>query len=128
MAYFGLIGICAAALIPFSLLKKHAPEHALLLSAAVAALVVYRCISLAAPFIEMLTDLFQRAGIEGAYLSVLLRTVVAALVTNLCAGLCRDGGSQAMAVAVELSGAVAALVVALPLLEAVTELMLRYFG
>lgn len=128
MNFFGVIGICAAALLPFALLKKHSPEQALLLALAVAALVVFRCISLAAPLLKTLEELFQRAGIEGAYIAVLLRTVAAALVTHLCAGLCRDGGSQVMASAVELTGAVAALVIALPLLEAVTELMLGYFG
>ncbi len=123
-----MIGICAAALLPFALLKKYSPEQALLLALAVTSIVLFRCISLAAPLLGTLEALFRRAGIEGAYIAVLLRTVAAALVTHLCAGLCRDGGSQIMAAAVELSGAVAALLIALPLLEAVTELMLGYFG
>ena len=63
---------------------------------------------------------------EAAYLTVLLRTLAAALVTRLCADLCRDGGSQALASAVELAGAAASLVIALPLLEAVVELLLGW--
>ena len=64
---------------------------------------------------------------ETAYAAVLLRILAAALVTRFCADLCRDGGSQALAAAVETAGAVAALVIALPLLEAVVGLLLGYF-
>lgn len=128
MDYLGLIGICAASILPFALLKKHAPEQSLLLSVGVVILVMFRSISLAAPLLATLEELFLRAGIEIVYIQVLLRTVAAALVTNLCAGLCRDGGSQAMASAVELTGAVASLLIALPLLEAVADLLLMYFG
>ena len=128
MEYISLVGICAAAVLPFVLLKKYAPEQALLLVFGVVALVVLRSISLAAPLLETLEDLFLKAGIEKAYIEVLLRTVAAALVTHLCAGLCRDGGSQAMASAMEMAGAVASLLIALPLLEAVANLLLEYFG
>lgn len=48
-------------------------------------------------------------------------------MTRLCADLCKDGGSQALASAVETSGAVAALAIAMPLLKAVVELLLGYF-
>lgn len=128
MDYIGLIGICAAAILPFAILKKYAPEQSLLLVLGVVALVVFRSISLAAPLFETLEELFLRSGIEKAYIEVLLRSVAAAVVTHLCAGLCRDGGSQAMASAVELTGAMAALLIAIPLLEAVADLMLEYFG
>ena len=39
----------------------------------------------------------------------------------------QDGGSQALASAVEIAGAAAALAIAMPLLKAVIELLLRYF-
>ena len=71
--------------------------------------------------------LFQRAGIEPLYVSVLLRTTAAAVVTRLCAGLCKDGGSQALAFAVEAVGSIAALAIALPLLQAVVGLLMEFF-
>ena len=77
--------------------------------------------------LEEVRTLFERAGIEALYLSILLRTLAAALVTRLCADLCKDGGSQALASAVEIAGAAAALAIAMPLLKAVIELLLRYF-
>ena len=119
---------CAAALVPLSLLKKYAAEQAVLLSAAVLALVVYRCLSYSETILRTMEELCERAGIESEYFAILLRTVAASLVTHLCADLCRDGGSQALATLVEIIGAVAALLISLPILEAVTQLLLGYFG
>lgn len=119
--------LCAACLTPVALLRKKTPEQALLLTAAIVAVVLVQCLTVAAPLLEKLRALFSRAGVETAYAAVLLRILAAALVTRFCADLCRDGGSQALATAVETAGAVAALVIALPLLEAVVGLLLGYF-
>ena len=99
--------LCAVCLLPVLVLRGRSPEQAFLLILAIAAVVLARVLALTAP--------------------VLLKTVAAALVTRLCADLCRDGGSQAMAAVVELAGAAAALLIALPLLEAVAGLLLGYF-
>lgn len=127
MELLKLAALCAVCLLPVVLLRKQAPEQALLLTAAILAAAAARCLALALPLLEELRTLFDRAGVEPAYLSILLRTLAAALVTRLCADLCRDGGSQALASAVELAGAVAALAIAMPLLKAVIELLLGYF-
>lgn len=127
MELLKLSGLCVACLLPVLLLRKKVPEQALLLTIAVLAVVLTRCLGMAAPLMEKLLELFARAGIESAYVSILLRTVAAALVTRLCADLCKDGGSQALASAVEAAGALASLLIALPLLEAVVGLLLGSF-
>lgn len=127
MELLKLMALCALCVLPVALLRRTAPEQALLLTIAVLAAVLVRCFGAAAPLLEEIGGLFDRAGIERAYLSVLLRTTAAALVTRFCADLCRDGGSQALASAVETIGAAAALVIALPLLKAVIEMLLGFF-
>ncbi len=123
-----LIGLCVVILLPLALLKKHSAEQAMLLTLAVTAFVVLRCASVAVPLLDTLETLFERAGIESVYIEILLRTVAASLVTRVCADLCRDGGSQALATLVEIAGTVAVLLISLPLLEAVAELLLGQFG
>lgn len=115
-------------LLPLVLLKKHSAEQAMLLTLAATAFVVLRCVSLAAPFLDTLKNLFERAGIESEYIEILFRTVAASLVTRICSDLCRDGGSQALATLVEIAGTVAVLLISLPILEAVAELLLGQFG
>ena len=127
MELMKLAALCAVCVLPVALLRKTAPEQALLLIIAILAVALARCLALAAPVLEEVRALFARAGIETAHVAVLLRTTAAALVTRLCADLCKDGGSQALASAVETAGAVAALAIAMPLLKAVIELLLMYF-
>ena len=127
MELLKLAVLCVACLMPVVLLRKTAPEQALLLTTAILAVALARCLQLAVPLLEELRGIFSQAGIETAYVSVLLRTTAAALVTRLCADLCRDGGSQALATAVEAAGGVAVLLIALPLLKAVIGLLLGYF-
>ena len=127
MELLKLAALCAICVLPVTLLRRKTPEQALLLTIAILAVVLARCLRESAPLVAEIRTLFDRAGIETAYVSILLRTLAAALVTRSCADLCRDGGSQALASAVEMAGAVAALAIALPLLKAVVDLLLGYF-
>lgn len=127
MELLRLMGLCALCLLPVMVLRGKNPEQALLLVLAIAAVVLGRMLALTAPLLERLEALFRQAGVESGHVAILLRTVAAALVTRLCGDLCRDGGSQALGTVVELAGAAAALLIALPLLEAVAQLLLGYF-
>lgn len=121
------MGLCALCSLPILVLRKNAPEQALLLVLAIAAVVTARVLALAAPLLEQLRTLFDQAGVDSSHVSILLRTVAAALVSRLCGDLCRDSGSQALGAVVELAGAAAALLISLPLLEAVAGLLMGYF-
>lgn len=127
MELIRIMGICVICLPAVLLVKKAAPEQALLLTAAAVLAAGLGCLTLTVPAVEKLRSLLTRAGLESAYAAVLLKTLAAAVVTRLCADLCRDGGSQALAGAVELAGAGASLLMAMPLLEAVTDLLQGYF-
>lgn len=127
MELLRLMGLCALCLLPVLVLRKNAPEQALLLVLAIGAVVLARILALTAPLLEQLRTLLDQAGVDGSHVSILLRTVAAALVSRLCGDLCRDSGSQTLGTVVELAGAAAALLIALPLLEAVTGMLLGYF-
>lgn len=121
-----IAAVCLACLPVLLLVKKAAPEQALLLSAAVLAAAGLALVSLAAPAVERLRALFDQAGLDSGHTAILLKTLAVSMVTKLCADLCRDGGSQALGTAVELAGALTALLILLPLLEAVTALLQGY--
>ena len=119
---------CVAILLPLALLKKYSAEQAILLTIAVVVLLGIRFVSCLAPFLTTLEELLGRAGFEHAHIDILFRTVAASLVTHLCADLCRDGGSQTLATLAESAGTVAVILIAMPLLTAVTDLLLGYFN
>ena len=118
---------CVLILLPLAILKKYSAEQAVLVTVAAAGFVFFRLIAYLTPVLEMLEELSRRAGIEGSQIAILFRTVAATLITHLCADLCRDGGSQTLATLVEIAGTVAVLLIAMPLLEAVADLLLGYF-
>ncbi len=128
MELIRLMGLCVLCLLPVAVLRRSVPEQALLLTLAILTVVMARCLAAAAPVLEELRALFDRAGVDTAHVSILLRALAASLVTRLCADLCRDGGSQALASTVEAAGAAAALLIALPLLKDVVNLLMGYFG
>ena len=127
MGLLKLAALCAICVLPVTLLRRKTPEQALLLTIAILAVVLAECLAEVAPLLEELRGLFERAGVETAHISVLLRTTAAALVTRFCADLCKDSGSQALASAVETAGAAASLLIALPLLKAVVTLLTGFF-
>ncbi len=128
MELLKLAAFCAVCILPAALLRKHTPEQALLLTLAVLLLVLARCLQAALPALEEIKALFARAGTDAAYVSVLLKITAAALVTKVCSDLCRDGGSQALASAVETAGSIASVVIALPLIKAVANLLTGFFS
>ena len=82
-----LSALCVACLVPVLLLRRKTPEQALLLTIAILAVAAARCVSLALPLMEELRALFDRAGIEPLYLSILLRTLAGALApVTSCVG------------------------------------------
>ena len=125
MEYWKYMGLCALCVVPVLYLKGKTPELAYLVTLAALGVCGVGGLSAAAKVWQVLEDLFGRAGIPTEHVSILLRTVGAALLSRVCADLCRDGGSQALAAVVETVGSAAMLLIALPLLQAVTELLLE---
>ena len=104
----GLLGAVLAAL-----LKKHTPELALLLAVAVcgaAALAAARGVREVWAFLE---DLLAAVEISSTLFLPLLKTAGIAVVTRIGADLCRDAGESAVASAVEMAGAMGALLAVL---------------
>lgn len=113
----GLLGAVLA-----TLLKKHTPELALLLAVAVcgAALAAVRGVREVWAFLE---DLLAAVEISSTLFLPLLKTAGIAVVTRIGADLCRDAGESAVASAVEMAGAMGALLAVLPLMQAAWEVL-----
>ncbi len=116
----GAIGaVCA------TVVKRQTPDMALVLTVCAVALVLCVGIEALRPVRTLLDALAQRAGLSAAVLGPVLKTVGAALLTRVTAELCRDAGESGIASAVEIAGGACALVICLPLFEAVVQLMLE---
>lgn len=111
--------VCAA------VVKKQAPDIALVVTLCAVALILSAAASVLEPVRELMDALGEQAGLSAAVLAPVIKTVGIALLTRVCAELCRDANESGIAAAVEIAGGGCALLVCLPLFHAVLELILE---
>lgn len=111
-----------------SLLKKTSRELALLLSIAACILISLILLQLARPVVDFFSKLRDLAGLDRAMMTPMLKTLGIGLLTQLCATVCSDAGENAVANLIELCGGILAVYVALPLLEAVNDMVQTMSG
>lgn len=111
--------VCAA------VVKKQTPDLALIVTLCAVALILGTAMAALAPVRELMDALGERSGLSAAVLAPVVKTVGIALLSRVCAELCRDANESGIAAAVEIAGGVCALLVCLPLFQAVLELILE---
>ena len=117
----GAAAVVAAILI--SLIKKQNAALALTLSLACCCLLGAAFAGLLRPVLSFASRLRETAGLSGAFLTPLLKVVAVGLVTQVCCAVCSDAGEGSLSRLVTLCGTAATLYCALPLMEAVLELV-----
>lgn len=111
--------VCAAAI------KKQTPDVALVMTLCAATLILTLAMTALRPVRDLMDALAQRAGLSVAVLSPVIKTVGVSILTRVTAELCRDAGEGGLASAVEVAGGACALLICLPLFEAVLKLILE---
>lgn len=110
--------LCAA------VIKKQTPDVALVLTLCGVTLILSLAMSAFAPIRELMDALAEQAGLSAAVLAPVVKTVGISLLTRVTSELCRDAQESGLASAVEFAGGACALLVCLPLFEAVLQLVL----
>lgn len=125
----GVIGQIAAAAVVGTIcaavVKKQAPDIALVVTLCAVSLILSTAAAVLEPVRELMDALGEQAGLSAAVLAPVIKTVGIALLTRVCAELCRDANESGIAAAVEIAGGGCALLVCLPLFRAVLELILE---
>lgn len=112
------VKICLIAVTCVSLLvivRQWKSDFLPLLRLGVALLFAFLIISAAAPVVAYLRELTSLSGLSG-YAELLLKALGIAVLTQCCAGLCRECGENVAAGGVELAGKVEILLLCLPLI------------
>lgn len=111
-----------------ALLKKNNKELAVLLSLAACVIIALVLVELAEPLVSFFTKLQNLAGLDNGLMEPLIKTVGVGILTQICASVCSDAGENAIGKLIEICGGILALYVALPLLEAVIEMVQSMSG
>jgi stage III sporulation protein AD len=126
MVKVAAVGVTATVL--GAVLKKNTPELALLLSLCAGLWMVYAVAGGLGAAVSLMKELIQLAGVSEELLEPVAKTVVLSILTRLTAEICRSAGENGTAAFVETAGAALALAAALPLVQAVVELMAEILG
>jgi stage III sporulation protein AD len=106
-------------------LKYKKPPMAMLLGIAVGVIIFLLVIGRIGAIIDVLRQLSERADISSIYLGTLLKIIGIAYIADFIAQICRDAEQGAIAVKVELAAKVMVLMLALPIVVAVLQALLR---
>lgn len=105
--------------------RRERPEMAVLISIIAGVVILIKVLSPLGEAVGALTDLAVKAQVERYYLDTVLRIVGIAYLAEFGAQVCRDAGEGSLAGKVELAGKVLIVVLAVPVIGAVVQVVLR---
>jgi len=121
-----IIGIAFIATLIVTLLKQtNAPSSAMAISLVVGISIFLALLDDIAYVFQVLEELALRANINQFYLATLLRIVGIAYLAEFGAQICRDAGEGALAGRIEFAAKVIIMVLAVPIIGAIIETIIR---
>jgi len=117
---FGLIATVLAVVI-----RGQRPEMAMALSVAAGVVIFLMVLGRIGSVLDIIRDLSDRAGVSAIYLGTILKIVGIAYIAEFGSQICRDAGEGALAVKVEFAAKVLIMVLAVPILVALLQALLK---
>ncbi|KLU66268.1 MULTISPECIES: stage III sporulation protein AD [Desulfosporosinus] len=125
MEIWQIVGLALIVTIISVVLKQFRPEIALQLSILAGATIFILILSKIKVIIDLLQTLADQANISSYYLMIVLKIVGVAYLAEFGAQICRDAGEGALATKIEIAAKVGVIVLALPIIVAITESLVR---
>lgn len=126
MEILQIVGFGLVAAVLIVLLRREKPEIALLISIAAGVVIFLFVLGKVGAVINVLKDLAVRANVNLMYLAAILKIVGIAYIADFGAQICRDAGEGALASKIELAAKVLILVLAVPIIMAVLETLMKF--
>ncbi|HLS88054.1 MAG TPA: stage III sporulation protein AD [Sphingobacteriaceae bacterium] len=125
MTILQIFAVALLGLLLSVLLRRERPEMAVLLSIGLGVVVLAALLRQIGSLLDLITGLVARAQLDLRYAGSLTRIIGIAYLTEFGAQVCRDAGEGNLAGKVELAGKISILVLAVPIVLAVLETLLR---
>lgn len=104
-------------------LKQYKPEYSMFISIAVGILIFLSVIAVIDPILSFIKELTDKAGLDGIYGEVLIKSLAICYITQLACDCCKDAGENAIAGKLQIAGKIAILLIALPMFKGLTEIV-----
>ena len=118
-----ICGIALVAILCLSLFRDKAPSMGLVLALGVTAVLAAVLIPMVGRVLDCVRSLVDAAGLDYAAFAPVMQVVGICLAVKISAELCRDAGERTLASIVEIGGAAAGVLCAVPLVEQALQLI-----
>ncbi|MDN5276966.1 MAG: stage sporulation protein [Clostridiales bacterium] len=122
---FQLVGLGIVAAILALVLKQHKPELSLFIAVAAGVIILLMVTGRLVAIVTVLDDMARRANLDQSHLSVVLKAIGIAYITEFGAQVCKDAGENSIASKIELGGKIIILSLTLPILVGLIEVILQ---
>jgi stage III sporulation protein AD len=120
-----IVGLGIVAAVLAVTIRHNKPEMAMLLSMATGIILFMLVLGKIGSVIDVFRDLASRANLNMVYLGTILKIVAIAYIADFGAQICRDAGEGAVASKIEFAAKVLILVLAVPIMIAVLQSLLK---
>lgn len=120
------LGLMAGMLI--NILRQQKPELAMQLSIAAGVMLFALMVSKVMRVVDVLQTLSARAAIQQAHMDTVLRIVGIAYVADFGSQVLQDAGEKAVASKVEMAGKIVIMLLAVPIVLAILDSVLKLLG
>ena len=104
------------------LLSQHRPEFSLVIKLASVVCIIAVVFSSVAEISEDVMDFADGLKINNEYILLLIKALITAVACHIVSCICVDTGNKAIASAVELAGRISIILLALPMLKALSQI------
>lgn len=125
MEIWQIVGLALIVTIMSVVLKQIRPEIALQLTIIAGASIFILILSKIKVIVDLLQTLADQANISSYYLIIILKIVGVAYLAEFGAQICRDAGENSLATKIELAAKVGVIILAIPIIVAITESLVR---
>lgn len=125
MEIWQIVGLALIVTVISVVLKQSRPEIALQLTILAGTSIFILVMNKIKVIVELLQNLADQANISSYYLLIVLKIVGVAYLAEFGAQICRDAGEGALAGKIELAAKVGVIVLAIPIIVAITESLVR---
>lgn len=120
-----IVGLGIVAVIMIVIIKQQRPELAIQLSVVVGAVIFTMMLGKISSVISLLQEMASRANVSQFFMGTILKIVGITYLAEFGSQICRDAGETAVASKIEFSAKVIIIVLAMPVIAAVFDFLLK---
>ncbi len=125
MVILKVISFALIALFIYLLFKDRRSDLAVLVCLAAGVLIFVFMLGELQNIISFLRDIANRAGIDMVYIGIIMKILAIAYLASFAAEVCKDAGASTIGSKVEFAGKIMILALAIPILMAVLDSILK---